>query len=89
MTYVVTVPFDTNAPVSESDPDVRSLSRLPGFIGLKRIDGRYDRYELTYDVEGGSLRDAMDAADELLVEYENALGRYHPKMLATVAPQVR
>ncbi len=89
MTYVVTVPFDTDRPVSNSDPDVRSLPRLPGFVDLKTVDGRNDRYELTYEVEGGSLRDAMDAADELLVEYESALARYHPRMLATVAPQVR
>ena len=83
MTYVVEVPFEVSAPLSKSDPDVRSLVRLPGFVRLELIDRDDNRYELTVEVEGGSLRDAMDAAEELLVEYQDALGAYRPRLLAS------
>jgi hypothetical protein len=89
MTYVVNVPFEVETPVSESDPDVRSIRRLPGFVRLQQAAGEKGRYALTFEVEGGSLRDAMDAAEELLVEYENALDAYHPRWLEAVAPQAR
>ncbi len=56
---------------------------------LDQVDRENGRYELTVEVEGGSLRDAMDAADELLLDYENALGVYHPKLLAGIAPEPR
>ncbi len=89
MTYVVNVPFEVSAPLAESDPDVRSILRLPGFVRLEPVDRNERRYELTVEVEGGSLRDAMDAAEELLLDYEGALGAYHPRLLATIAPQPR
>jgi hypothetical protein len=89
MTYVVRVPFEVRTPLSESDPDVRSIARLPGFVRLEPVDRDGVRYELTVDIEGGSLRDAMDAAEELVVEYENALGAYHPRLLAGIAPEPR
>jgi hypothetical protein len=31
----------------------------------------------------------MDAADELVVEYENALNAYHPRRLAAVATEAK
>jgi hypothetical protein len=85
MTYVATAPFEVDKPLSSSDPDVRSVSRLPGFVRLEPVSGHRGRYTLTFEVEGGSLRDSMDAADELLVEYENVLDAYHPKWLTEVA----
>jgi hypothetical protein len=90
MTYKINVPFEVDSPISASDPDVRWMSRVPGFVRLEPVvghDGR--RYELTFEVEGGSLRDAMDAAEEQVVDYENALGAYHPRMLSGVAAQTR
>jgi hypothetical protein len=89
MTYVVNLPFEVSAPLSESDPDVRSILRLPGFVRLESVDRDERRYELTVEVEGGSRRDAMDAAEELLLDYEGALGAYHPRLLATIAPEPR
>jgi hypothetical protein len=89
MTYVVNVPLEVSTPISESDPDVRSIRRLPGFLRFQNVGGHRRRYELSFEVEGGSLRDAMDAADELVLEYENALDAYGPKRLAEVAPQAR
>jgi hypothetical protein len=89
MTYVVKVPFEVSAPLSESDSDVRSVARLPGFVRLESVDRDGVRYELTIDVEAGSLRDAGDAAEELVVEYENALGAYRPRLLAAIAPELR
>ena len=89
MTYVVNVPLEVATPVSESDPDVRSISRLPGFVRLRQDARVRGRYELTFEVEGGSLRDAMDAAEELVVEYENALNAYHPTRLAAVATEAK
>jgi hypothetical protein len=89
MTYVVRVPFEVSTPLSETDPDVGSISRLPGFVRLEPVDRDKVRYELTVDVEGGSLRDAMDAAEELLLDYEAALGAYRPKLLAAIAPELR
>ncbi len=89
MTYAVRVPLEVRTPLSESDPDVRSITRLPGFVRLEAVDRDNVRYELTLDIEGGSLRDATDAAEELLVEYENALGAYGPRLLAAVAPELR
>jgi hypothetical protein len=87
MRYVLKMPFEASAPLSESDPDVRSISRLPGFVGLELVDRDNCRYELTVEVEGGSLRDAVDAAEELLVDYRNALGAYRPRLLAGLAPE--
>ncbi|HXM56852.1 MAG TPA: hypothetical protein VOB72_15745 [Candidatus Dormibacteraeota bacterium] len=89
MTYVVTVPFEVGAALVETDPDVRSIVRLPGFVRLEQVARDSNRYELTIEVEGGSRRDAMDAAEELIVEYENALGAYHPRQLAALAPEPR
>jgi hypothetical protein len=89
MTYVVKVPFEVRKPLSESDSDVRSIGRLPGFVRLEAVDRDGARYELTVEVDGGSLRDAMDAADELIVEYVDALGAYHPRLLAAIAPEPR
>jgi hypothetical protein len=89
MTYVVEVPFEVSAPLSESDSDVRSITRLPGFVRLEQVDRDSRRYELTVEVEGGSLRDAMDAAEELLVDYQNALGAYRPRLLASPVPERR
>ena len=86
MTYVVKTPFEVDRPISGSDPDVRSLRRMPGFIRLESDPFHRGRYELTFEVEGGSLRDATDAAEELMVEYRDALGAYHPRLLEAVAP---
>lgn len=52
---------------------------------LEQIDGD-NRYELTVEVEAGSRR---DAADDFIVEYENAIGAYHPRLLAAIAPEPR
>jgi hypothetical protein len=89
MTYAVRVPFEVTTPLSESDSDVRSIARLPGFVRLESVDRDGVRYELSVDVEAGSIRDAVDAADELIVEYVDALGAYHPRLLATIAPELR
>jgi hypothetical protein len=89
MTYLVKVPFEVMGSLPESDPDVRSVSRLPGFVHLELIDRRIGRYELTVEVEGGSIRDAADAAEELLIAYEDALAAYHPRRLAAVNPALR
>lgn len=89
MTYVVNVPLEVKTPVSEADPDVRSLRRLPGFISLQPAADSGRRYELSFEVEGGSVQDATDAADELLADYEGALDAYQPKLLAPLAPEKR
>jgi hypothetical protein len=68
---------------------VRSIKRLPGFVRLEPVVGHSGRYTLTVEVEAGSKRDAIDASDDLLVEYESALNAYRPTRLAAVAPQVR
>jgi len=85
MTYVVTVPIEVEIPVSESDSDVKSISRLPGFVRLEPLGE--DRYELIFEVEGGSLQDATDAADAMIVDYEDALDAYRPRVLAPLAPR--
>ncbi len=87
MRYVLEVPFEVSALLPESDPDVRSIRRLPGFVRLELLDRANSRYELTVEVEGGSRRDALDAAEELLVDYGSALGAYHPRLLAGLAPE--
>jgi hypothetical protein len=89
MTYVVKVPFEVSSQLPESDSDVRSVSRLPGFVRLELVDPYDARYELTLEVEAGSTRDAMDAADELFLDYENALGAYRPRLLAGIVPELR
>lgn len=87
MKYAASVPLETSKPISESDPDVRSIARIPGFVRLERVAGYAGRYTLTFEVEAGSRRDALDASDELMVEFENALSAYHPKQLAAVATE--
>jgi len=89
VTYLSSVPFEVNKPLSDSDPDVRSISRLPGFVRLEPVAGNSGRFTLTVEVEAGSRRDAIDASDDLLVEYENALNAYHPKRLMALAPRVK
>jgi hypothetical protein len=89
MTYLSSVPFEVTKPLSDSDPDVRSVSRLPGFVRLEPEAGHSGRFTLTVEVEAGSRRDAIDASDDLLVEYENALNAYHPRRLTAVAPRVK
>ena len=56
---------------------------------LEPVSGHAARYTLTFEVEAGSRRDAIDASDELMVEYENALNAYHPRQLAAVATEAR
>ncbi len=87
MKYVASVPLEVDKPISDSNPDVRSIARIPGFIRLERAAGYAGRYTLTFEVEAGSKRDAIDASDELMVEFENALSAYHPRQLAAVAPE--
>jgi hypothetical protein len=89
MTYLSTVPLEVKSRLSDSDPDVRSISRLPGFVRLEPVAGHDGRYNLVFEVEGGSRRDAMDAADDLVVEYENALSAYRPRRLAAVATEAK
>jgi hypothetical protein len=88
MQYAATVPLETAKPISESDPDVRSIARIPGFIRLERVAGYAGRYTLTFEVEAGSRRDAMDASDELMVEFENALSAYRPRQLTAITTEV-
>lgn len=82
MTYVFNVAFEVDRPLSQSDPDVRWISRLPGYRSLERVSGQNARYELSFEVEAGSRRDATDAAEDELVEYRNALAAYHPMILS-------
>lgn len=89
MRYVTRLPFEVRELLRESDPDVRSIERLPGFVDIGLLDRSCNRYELTIEVEAGSLRDALDAAEELLVDYQDALASYHPRPLATIAPEPR
>jgi hypothetical protein len=89
MRYLASVPLEVERPLRQSDPDVRSISRLPGFVSLDPDFERRGRYTLAFEVEAGSKRDAMDATDELLVEYENALGAYGPRLLAAAATEAR
>jgi hypothetical protein len=88
MNYQVRVPFEVSRPLSEGDPDVRSIARLPGFVRLEQLAPNGVRFELTLAIEAGSLRDAIDASEELLVEYENALGTYRVRRLAGVSPEL-
>lgn len=87
MTYVVEVPIEVETPVSESDSDVKSITRLPGFVRLEPVSGEPGRYELIFEVEGGSVQDATDAADEMIVDYEDALDAYRPRLLGPLAPR--
>ena len=89
MTYLSSVPFEVTKPLTDSDPDVRSVSRLPGFVRLEPVAGHSGRYTLTVEVEAGSKRDAIDASDDLLVEYEDVLNAYHPRRLTAVATKVK
>ncbi|HXC76110.1 MAG TPA: hypothetical protein VNU19_03575 [Candidatus Acidoferrum sp.] len=89
MKFLVSVPLEIDRPLSESDPDVRSITRVPGFIRLEQATGHDGRYNLTFEVEAGSRRDAMDASDELMVEFENALNAYHPRQLSEVTAEAR
>jgi hypothetical protein len=89
MKFLTSVPLEVAKPLSNSDPDVRSVSRLPGFVRLEGVSGHAGRYTLTFEVEAGSRRDAMDASDELLVEYKNALSAYGPRLLAELATESR
>ncbi|MHB8589401.1 MAG: hypothetical protein ACYDA0_11185 [Candidatus Dormibacteraceae bacterium] len=87
MKYLASVPLEVDKPLSASDPDVRSVSRLPGFVKLEPVSGHAGRYTLTFEVEAGSRRDAIDASEELMVEYENVLNAYHPRRLTAVATE--
>jgi hypothetical protein len=89
MTYVINVPFEVTGQLSLADPDVRSIRRLPGFVRLEQVDRESSRYELTIEVEAGSRRDAIDAAEELIIEYHSALGAYDPRLLASLAPELK
>lgn len=89
MKYVAKVAFEVQSAIAGNDPDVRSIHRLPGYVTLQPQPGHPLRYQLTLELEAGSLRDAMDAADELLVEYEAALGKYRPRVLEAIAPEPR
>jgi hypothetical protein len=89
MTYVVKVPFEVSSRLTDSDSDVRSISRLPGFVRLELVDPFDCRYELTLEVEAGSTRDAMDATEELVLDYENALAGYRPRLLAGLTSELR
>ncbi|HXC77471.1 MAG TPA: hypothetical protein VNU19_10500 [Candidatus Acidoferrum sp.] len=89
MKFLSSVPLEVDRPLSQSDPDVRSLSRLPGFVQLEPVSGHAGRYTLKFEVEAGSKRDAMDASDELMVEYEDVLNAYHPRLLTALATEAQ
>lgn len=81
MTYSATVSIEVGSRLRESDPDVRSVSRLPYFAGIEPVPGGQNRYEVHFEVEAGSPVGASDVVDELAVEVENALASYEPKVL--------
>src|SRR5260370_38759080 len=87
MKFLVSVPLEIDRPLSESDPDVRSITRVPGFIRLEQATGHDYRYTLTFEVEAASRRDAMDAAAALMVASENALSAYHPRERAAITAE--
>jgi hypothetical protein len=89
MKFLTSVPLEVARALSQSDPDVRSISRIPGFVRLEPVSGHAGRYTLTFEVEAGSRRDAIDASDELMVEFENALSFYQPRRLAEVATEAQ
>ena len=89
MRYIACISLETATPINGSDPDVRSMLRIPGFIRLERSEDHDGRYKLVFEVEAGSRRDATDATDELLVEYENALSAYRPRLLETASREAR
>jgi len=89
MKYAVNVAFEVAVPLSGSDPDVRSVSRLPGFIKLEETDRDGRRLELSLELEAGSVRDAMDHAESLLIEYTDSLHAYRPRLLESVTPRLQ
>jgi hypothetical protein len=82
MNFLCHVPLQVDKPISEKDPDVRGIRRLPGFIHLGEAPGGSPWYELAFEVEGGSATDAADAAEELVISYSDALSRYRPQIWA-------
>lgn len=84
MQYTASVPFEVAGSLSQSDPDVRSLDRLPSFVGIEPVSGAANRYQVRFQIEAGSLRGAADILDELSLEVQNALGAYHPRLLEPV-----
>jgi len=85
--FLVSVPLEIHRQLSLLDPDVRSITRIPGFIRLEQEVEHEVRFTLTFEVEAGSRRDAVDASDELMVEFENALSAYRPRQLAAAATE--
>ena len=73
MKFLASVPLEIDRPISQSDPDVRSITRVPGFIRLEQAAGHEGRYTLTFEVEAGSRRDALDASDSVLSKHLTAL----------------
>jgi hypothetical protein len=89
MKYVASVPLEVARPLRIADPDVQSIKRLPGFVRLEQTVDHGARYTLTFEVEAGSRRDAMDATEEFLVEFDNALSVYGPRLLAAASTEAR
>jgi hypothetical protein len=82
MNFVCHVPLQVQRPISEKDPDVRGVRRVPGFIHLDEAANGSPWYELAFEVEGGSAADAADAAEEEVLSYSDALARYRPQVWA-------
>jgi hypothetical protein len=89
MNFVCHVPLQVERPISDKDPDVRGIRRLPGFVHLAEAAGGSPWYELVFEVEGGSATDAADAAEEQVLSYRDALSRYKPQVWAPIQIEVR
>ena len=83
MNYVCHVPLELATAV-DPQPRPRSVAGLPGFIRLRALPEGGRRFDLSFEVEGASERNAVDAAEELVPIYKEALERYDPKVLAPV-----
>lgn len=89
MNFLCYVPIQLDTPISEKDPDVRGIRRLPGFVRLDQAAVGSAWYELAFEVEGGSATDAADAAEEQILSYSDALNRYRPRLVAPMEMTAR
>ena len=79
MNFLVRVPVTLGSSAGlESTP--RSVTRVPGFRQLIPVPSDRHSFEIEFEVEAGSAIDALDAAEDEVAIYEDALEQYSAKV---------
>jgi predicted DNA binding CopG/RHH family protein len=75
--------------VADVEVALKAAQRRQTAILLRLLEELLERTKAETRRRGMPYQTLTDAAEELIIDYQNALGAYHPKLLASLVPELR